>query len=77
MLIEATFLGEGFNGNYIFSNVTGDITQDHLWLNQQRSNFPGDRIKHGARVKFFCTMFSRRRKPTRYTDCRQVEVITE
>jgi hypothetical protein len=43
----------------------------------QRSNFPGDQIKHGSRVRFFCSKFSRGPKPARYTDVRQVEIISE
>ena len=73
--VEGIFAGEGFNGNYLIKDVTGDITRDHLWLNQQRSNFPGDQIKHGSRVRFCCSMFSRGTKPARVTDCREVEVI--
>jgi hypothetical protein len=73
--IEATFLGEGFQGNYLFSDVKGDLTRDHLWLNMQRSGFPGQDIPHGSRVRFYCSMFSRGRKPARYTDIREVSII--
>jgi len=73
--IEADFMGEGFQGNYLFRNVTGDIVRDHLWLNMERSGFPGQDIPHGTRVRFYCTMFGRGRKPARYTDIREVQVI--
>ena len=76
MRLEATFLGEGYTGNYLFSDVKGDLTRDHMWINMERGNFPGDQIPHGTRVRFYCSMFSRGRKPARYTDIREVEVIS-
>ena len=76
MRLEATFLGEGYSGNYLFQNVTGDLVRDHMWINADHGNFPGRDIPHGSRVRFYCTKFSRGRKPARYTDIREVEVIS-
>lgn len=76
MKLEGTFAGEGWNGHYLLVDVDGDIKRDHIWLNAERSAFPGDEIPHGARIRFYCSVFSRGRKPPRYTDVREVQIIS-
>lgn len=86
--LEAIFLGEDpVNHHWMLKEVSGDVVRDHAWLNRQYSNFPGEDIKPGSRVRFFASrhvrMWNRHhgrasgRKDDVLTDCREVKVLEE
>jgi hypothetical protein len=76
--ITATYEGVDQHGHYMLKDVTGDLTRDHVWLNGERSNFPGpeypDGIREGSRIRFFACLFPRM-GGARLTDVRQLEVL--
>lgn len=81
--LEGIYAGQGFDSpHHLLTGVKiikGDQTKPyrdgHAWLNAEHSGFP-DGIKHGARVRFWASYFSRK-CGQRLTEVREVEIIEE
>jgi hypothetical protein len=81
--LEGIYAGQGYEKpHHLFTDVVqienGErvpYRDGHVWLNAEYGCFP-EGIRHGARVRFWCS-FHNRPGGARLTDCRQVEIVSE